>query len=179
MNSTKPLRMGMKYGAMKAKKGMSHNMSNPAERVSLGGCMHCGNMEHKGCMCHMLGGAKRKKKVDNIPNYIKNSQVMEGEGWLEDAFDWTTDKLVDIGAKAIGSYLPIPENLAKTGLKALQKGIKKPVVGVIERKLQGKGRPMSQKQQEYQQALELIKKKHNLNNKQAMIKYKEMKSKIK
>ncbi|HEY9705363.1 MAG TPA: hypothetical protein V6C58_23190 [Allocoleopsis sp.] len=44
--SNKPLRIGLKYGAMKANKG---------------GCMACGNMEHSGCMCHMLGAGKNKK----------------------------------------------------------------------------------------------------------------------
>jgi hypothetical protein len=49
-------------------------------------------------------------------------------------------------------------------LKALQKGLK--------------GGQMSQKQKEYQQALELIKKKYNVNHKQAMVKYKMLKNNL-
>jgi hypothetical protein len=233
MNTMKPLKLGMKYGAMKVKKG---------------GCMTCGNMQHTGCMCHMLGaGVKRIKKAGELPNYLENlmkayedqdnkpdkytGKTMEElaqmtpeerrkikkeaekqrgkerrggaprekskllrdkfgslyekqqdykraederlkkltepeEDWLDKAFDWATDKLIDYGSKAIGSVIPVKgvEDVAKTGLKALQKGLK--------------GGQMSQKQKEYQQALELIKKKYNVNHKQAMVKYKMLKNNL-
>jgi hypothetical protein len=258
MNNQKPLKLGMKYGAMKLNKG---------------GCMSCGNMEHTGCVCHMLGaGKKQKKKGGELPQYMENimrayenqdnkpdkytgytmeelalmpaterrrikreaetkryntdlqeatkeamkrirggvldknksnllrskfqslnrqheemkkaqeeadrkaqeeadrkAREAEKGDWLDDIFDFATDKLIDYGSKAIGSVIPGTEGIAKTGLKALQKGLK----GM------GEPRQLSQKQKEYQQALQLIKKKYNLNHKQAMVKYANIKNQLK
>lgn len=245
LHTGSPMRFGLKYGALKMKKA---------------GCMSCGNMEHTGCVCHMLGAGKKKKSMyggaeDELPDYMKNlmlayeqqnnkpdqytgytmeelatmpvserrrikrdaekkrydaqrrggavdkmkasllrdkfkslnkqhteikrksdeedrirmqAEKEEEEGdWLDDAFEFATDKLIEYGSKGIAAAIPIPgvEKLAKTGLTALQKKLK-----------EGGQRVQSQKQIEYQQALGIIKKKYGLNHKEAMIKYKEIKN---
>ena len=256
--NNKPLKLGLKYGAMKAVKG---------------GCMSCGNMNHTGCMCHMLGAGKMKKggrkrltieeetakltknkgKMDLIkqsqeqakqqeeerylksladpkydeyftkmekneeyrkahpeiykdPNWYakltprekakmerktavankeyydtmeeRNKKIQEkldkeeeerqkkDKSWLDKAFDFATDKVIDIGSKAIGQFVPGTEGLIKKGFVKLK-----------EKLGEGK-RPLSEKQQQYQEALKMIRNKYNISHKEALQKYKQINMKL-
>lgn len=262
MNTQKPLKVGLKYGAMKMKKGMPKQPCS----TSLGGCGTCGNMEHTGCLCHMLGAGRKTKKggiatqeemekltpterrklksqatkqsqietkkkmkeeeearqnnpaYDELynkqdkafayfksPEYIqerdriksltpaqraremrnlnkqneelklkreeeekrKEQESRKDGDWLDKAFDFATDKIIDVGSKAIGTFIPNSEGIIKKGATALKE------------KLQGLGKPQSEKQKQYQEALNIIKKKYNMNHKEAMTKYKQIRMKTK
>ena len=277
METKKPLKLGLKYGAMKMKK-----VGLVPDSVRIAGCMSCGNMEHTGCVCHMLGAGKkpRKSKKGGIatqeelekmtpaqrrklkreatklsqvetkqkdeeqylkalsdpkfdeyftqmdknekyrkdhpeiykdPNWYakltprekatmerktkiankeyfdameeRNKKIQEkldkeeeerqkkDKSWLDKAFDFATDKVIDIGSKAIGQFVPGTEGLVKKGFVKLK-----------EKLGEGKAKPkrvLSQKQKEYQEALKMIQDEYKVSFKEALQKYKELKSKIK
>jgi hypothetical protein len=95
----------------------------------------------------------------------KEKEARKEGNWLDKAFDFATDKIIDVGSKAIGTFIPGTEGIIKKGAIALKE------------KLQGQGKPQSEKQKQYQEALNIIKKKYNMNHKEAMTKYKQIRLK--
>lgn len=100
MYNMEPIKIGKAYGVMKMKKeggaslSMKEPRGKPGRKSKKGGCGMCGNMEHTGCMCHMLGAGKKKagrptklkmgsarsagasvfdKPENELPDYLKNA----------------------------------------------------------------------------------------------------------
>lgn len=281
MYNMEPIKIGKAYGVMKMKK-------EGGRKSKEGGCHMCGNMEHTGCMCHMLGSGKKKagrptklkmgsarsagarsagasdfdKPENELPDYLKNvllayenqdnepdkftgytmeqlatmpveqrrkikrdaekkrydetlqqatkeamkrlrggkvskekvaekrKQLQQGydnmmamkkrqeeeearlrkeeEGdWLDDAFDWATDQVINLTSKGLSTF-GVPEGLTKGAMT----GLKKTLQGLGEPK---KPRKMSAKQMEYQKRLKMIRQKYGLSFKDALKKYSQLK----
>jgi hypothetical protein len=114
---------------------------------------------------------ERNKKIQEKLDKEEEERQKKDKSWLDKAFDFATDKVIDIGSKAIGQFVPGTEGLVKKGLVKLK-----------EKLGEGKAKPkrvMSQKQKEYQEALKMIREKYGLSFKETLQKYKQLNSKLK
>jgi hypothetical protein len=133
--------------------------------------MHGGNM---GMLKEQMMKLLKKHKIESPEMHIQN---LEGSGFF-DSLIKIGKKAVDVGKKAYNVYKDNEKTINKAveiGSKAVSGYKQGGMTGALKSVVGGKISGGKMTKEQYQQKLNEIKKKHNLNHKQAMIYYKQHK----